>query len=87
MMHLVSTNETLQFSHSHAEQSFFDWYFRFERWTLPVKYNAVAGHLKRNGEVTNGGTKPVIIHYSWAKPMELHPDTAPEQKIAVGCAV
>jgi len=85
MMHLVSTNETLQFSKSHAEQSFFDWYFRFDRWSLPVKYNAVAGHLKENGQFTNGGTKPVIIHYSWAKPMVLTPDKNHEQKVAMGC--
>ena len=88
MMHLVSSNETLQFSHGHAEQSFFDWYFRFDRWTLPVKYNAVAAHLKdRNGvhKVTNAGTKPVIIHYSWAKPYVLTPDKNSEQTIAVGC--
>ena len=85
MMRLVSTNDTLQFTNSHAEQSFFDWYFRFDRWTLPVKYNAVAGHLKDSGKFTNAGTKPVIIHYSWAKPMVLTPDKNPEQKIAMGC--
>jgi hypothetical protein len=85
MMHLVSTNTTLQFTQNHAEQSFLDWYFRFERWTLPIKYNAI-GHLLRNhGDTTSSGTKPVIVHYSGAKPMILDPEAHHEQALATNC--
>ena len=86
MMHLISTNETLQFSSGHAEQSFVDWYFRFDRWLLPAKYNAIAPLLERNGEITMGGTKPVIVHYARAKPFVLTPDINHEQKFALGCS-
>ena len=83
MMNLVKTNETLQFATSHAEQSFLDWYFRFDRWSLPIKYNAIATLLKDGGMKTNAGTKPVIIHYSGKKPFELTPDVNLEQKAAI----
>ncbi len=85
MMDLVKRNTTLQFAQAHAEQSFLDWYFRFERWTLPVKYNAIGHLLKRQGERTTGGTKPAIVHYSGAKPMTLSPEAHHEQAIATNC--
>lgn len=85
MMHLVSTNETLQFRSTHAEQSFFDWYFRYDRWMLPSKYNAINHLLEENGEATVAGTKPVIIHYARTKSFQLSPESHHEQKIAIGC--
>lgn len=87
MMHLVTTNSTLQFSHQHAEQSFLDWYFRFERWTLPIRYNAIAYLLRDAGNMTSGGTKPVIVHYSGDKneAMKLRPNEHLEQRPAVNC--
>lgn len=87
MMQLVSSNSTLQFSHSHAEQSFLDWYFRYDRWNLPIKYNAISHLLKDYGDHTAGGTAPVIVHYSVAKhySMDLDPGLHHEQVIAMGC--
>ena len=87
MMHLVATNTTLQFSHQHAEQSFLDWYFRFERWTLPIRYNAINYLLRDHGNLTSGGTKPVIVHYAGDKTdaMNLRPLQRLEQRLAVGC--
>jgi len=85
MMHLVRTNETLQFTHHHAEQSFLDWYFRFERWTLPIRYNAISYLLRDNGNITSGGTTPIIVHYAGEKPMTLQPHKHLEQRLAVGC--
>ena len=85
MISLVKKNTTLQFSQGHAEQSFLDWYFRFDRWTLPLKYNSIGHLLKRHGEVTNAGTKPVIVHYSGAKPMVLNADVHHEQVMATNC--
>merc|ERR1711871_367554 len=79
MMHLVSTNTTLQFAPYHAEQSFLDWYFRYDRWTLPIKYNAIGHKLVQKGEFTVGGTKPVIVHYTGVKPLELDPEKHHEQ--------
>ena len=87
MMHLVSTNKTLQFAHQHAEQTFLDWYFRFERWTLPIRYNAINYLLRDNGNLTSGGTKPIIVHYAGDKleAMKLNPEKKLEQRLAVGC--
>lgn len=85
MMHLVSTNTTLQFAHHHAEQSFLDWYFRFERWTLPIRYNAINYLLRDAGNMTSGGSKPIIVHYAGDKPMQLDPSKHLEQITAVGC--
>jgi hypothetical protein len=85
MMHLVKTNETLQFSATHAEQSFFDWYFRYDRWMLPSKYNAIAPLLQNKGEKTYAGTAPAIVHYARAKPFSLTPNENHEQIIATGC--
>ena len=85
MMNLVKKNITLQFAQGHAEQSFLDWYFRFDRWALPLKYNAIGHLLKRKGEITNAGTKPVIVHYTGAKPMKLNPELHHEQAVAINC--
>lgn len=94
MMHIVSTNKTLQFAQYHAEQSFLDWYFRFERWTLPIRYNAINYLLRDGGNMTSGGTKPVIVHYAGDKSqaISLHALAADgqissEQKMAVGCSL
>jgi len=88
MMDLVSSNKTLQFAEHHAEQSFLDWYFRYERWTLPIKYNAIAYQLRdRHGgpNVTTSGAQPVIVHYAGDKPFVLDLQHNPEQNVALGC--
>ena len=82
MMHLVRTNMTLQFAPYHAEQSFLDWYFRYDRWTLPIKYNAIGHKLVQMGDFTSGGTKPVIVHYTKVKQLELDPEKHHEQALA-----
>ena len=85
MMHLAGSNKTLQFAHHHAEQSFLDWYFRFSRWTLPIRYNAINYLLREGGNVTSSGAKPIIVHYAGTKNFELHPDKMLEQRVALGC--
>lgn len=85
MMHLAATNTTLQFARHHAEQSFLDWYFRFSRWTLPIRYNAINYLLREGGNITSSGAAPIIVHYAGTKNFQLHPDKFAEQRAALGC--
>ena len=39
MMEILKKHVELRFSEAHAEQSFFDWYFRYERWILPGMFD------------------------------------------------
>ena len=70
MVSLLASNSVLQFPEGHAEQSFFDWYFRYERWSLPIEYNAM-GHLLQNDSNTRAGLKPIIVHYTRHKPFKV----------------
>ncbi len=49
-----------EYQHGHAEQDFFDKYFKCTRMTLP--------HLSVNGTHMIGGLRPRIVHYTWHKP-------------------
>ena len=73
MMSLVRNYDFLRFSDGHAEQSFQDWYFRYSRWILPIKYNAISHNLDRDG-LTRGGNRPIIAHFTnQPKPIQLDP--------------
>ena len=63
MMKILNENERLRFAKHHAEQTFFDWYFRYERWILPTKYNSISARLLPS-DLTRGGTLPAIVHFT-----------------------
>ena len=45
MIDILGKNSNLHFADAHAEQSFFDWYFRYERWSLPGKIMLACWHV------------------------------------------
>lgn len=61
MSELLHFQEDLRFTLHHAEQDFFDWYFRYERMILPTTYNSMKHLLDSNGRGRNG-LKPIIVH-------------------------
>ena len=67
MVALAMGDERLQFRWGHAEQDFFNWYFRYSRLTLPLMYNAI-GHLLAGGRLLPDGSLPRIVHFTWHKP-------------------
>jgi hypothetical protein len=82
MVQILEKHDYLRFSKGHAEQTFFDWYFRFERWTLPIEYNAIAHKLQSNLQ-TVSGIAPVIVHYAKFKPFTIDTVQHPDQVYAV----
>lgn len=61
MMTLLDSRPSLRFEKNHAEQDFFDWYFRYDRMVLPGKFNSIR-HLLDDRMLTRSGDKPVIVH-------------------------
>ena len=82
MISLLDANSILQYPQGHAEQSFFDWYFRYERWSLPIEYNALS-HLLQNDSKTRAGTKPIIVHYTRDKPFTIDVQSHKEHAYAI----
>jgi Glycosyl transferase family 8 len=83
MIQLLTDNPDLHFTRDHAEQSFFDWYFRYDRWTLPVRYNSISFLLENEGNTSRSGLKPVIVHFAGEKPFFPNPELIKEEKWAV----
>lgn len=75
MVALATGDERLQFWWGHAEQDFFNWYFRYSRLTLPLMYNAI-GHLLADGRLLPDGSSPRIVHFTWHKPFRRQADIA-----------
>jgi hypothetical protein len=67
MISLLRDHPHLRFTKNHAEQDFFDWYFRYNRFILPTTYNSIR-HLLDENNNTRGGEAPVIVHYTSKKP-------------------
>jgi len=67
MLQLVQEHPKLQFRHGAAEQEFFNWYFKYNAFTLPLEYNAMAGPTLE-GNLTVGGRSPKIVHFTEFKP-------------------
>lgn len=63
MRELVNRYPELHFSHAWAEQSFLDWYFHYDRSTLPVAFNAMSHYLD-DQLLTRGGQKAHIVHFT-----------------------
>ena len=66
MEQIVHADEVLQFPYGAAEQSFFDWYFKFRAHVLPLAFNALADRLDDN--LTIGGAPVRVIHHTIEKP-------------------
>lgn len=67
MIHLLESCEATQFRTGWAEQSFLDWYFKFERGTMPsARYNAISHLLDGEGKSADGST-PSIVHFTRRK--------------------
>lgn len=82
MMTLLNHNMKLRFQQSHAEQSFLDWYFKYDRWALPMEYNAISNLLLPPLFKTLGGNDPVIIHFTENKPFTPNEQKYPSHKFA-----
>jgi hypothetical protein len=63
MINLLTNNQALQFANYHAEQDFFDWYFRYDRFILPTRYNSIR-HLLDPNDLNRAGDAPIIVHYT-----------------------
>lgn len=69
-----------------SEQSFLDWYFRYDTLSLPFQYNANAHQhpdLATQGTVT--GLQPTLVHFADKKPWEV-PTDDPLHKYANPCS-
>ena len=77
MLRLASSNELLQFQYTNAEQDYFDWYFKYTRYTLPLEYNALPDRL--DGNVTLGGVIPRVVHHTQFKPFKRIPNAPGHQ--------
>jgi hypothetical protein len=63
MLQILEAYPKLRFTFGTAEQDFLTWYFRYVSMTLPLEYNAQASQ-SLIGNVTVGGMRPRIIHYT-----------------------
>ena len=77
MLQLAEGDALLQFQYANAEQDFFDWYFKYTRYTLPLEYNALPDRLI--GNVTVGGVKPRVVHHTQFKPFTRLPNAPGHQ--------
>ncbi len=71
MLQLAKDDTLLQFQYANAEQDFFDWYFKYTRYTLPIEYNALPDRMI--GNVTLGGVTPRVVHHTQYKPFKRIP--------------
>lgn len=71
MLKLVTNDPLLQFQYTNAEQDFFDWYFKYTRYTIPIEYNALPDRL--DGNLTVGGAPPKVVHHTQFKPFKRIP--------------
>jgi hypothetical protein len=71
MLQLAKDDTLLQFQYANAEQDFFDWYFKYTRYTLPLEYNALPDRMI--GNVTLGGVMPRVVHHTQFKPFKRIP--------------
>lgn len=69
MLELLRTRPKLQFTMGNAEQEFLSWYFRYEAWILPPKYNTMVEPSLINGK-TFGLSPAKILHFTKHKPFE-----------------
>lgn len=49
-----------------STQDFLDWYFKFDRWLLPIEYNSLQPMTM--GNQTLSGTVAKIVHFTEEKP-------------------
>ena len=73
MIELAASDPLLQFRECSAEQDFIDYYFKYQRYVLPIEYNAIAHLLVANGTMTWAGTRPRIVHFTNHKPFTKDP--------------
>jgi alpha-N-acetylglucosamine transferase len=71
MRQLAEQDRILQFPYSNAEQDFFDWYFKYTAYTMPLEFNALADRLENN--LTIGGAPPRVVHHTMYKPFKRIP--------------
>ena len=74
MLELVAADPDLHFQDVFAEQSFFEWYFKYTGLRLPMEYNAAYFALEECGGTTCGGIKPKVVHFAYGprgKPMNI----------------
>ena len=71
MLKLVTNDALLQFQYTNAEQDFFDWYFKYTRYSIPIEYNALPDRLE--GNLTVGGVPPRVMHHTQFKPFKRIP--------------
>jgi len=64
MIFQIENNQSLQFQNSDAEQGFFNYYFQFVRFLLPLDYNFLA-HRHWNSHLR---THAKVLHYTTYKP-------------------
>jgi hypothetical protein len=66
----------------HSKIYFIYRYFRYDRWSLPIAYNAI-GHLLKDNMVTYAGTAPIIVHYTKYKPFRTEVEKYKEHYFAI----
>lgn len=77
MLKLVTNDALLQFQYTNAEQDFFDWYFKYTRYSIPIEYNALPDRL--DGNLTVGGVRPKVVHHTQIKPFKRIPNAPGHQ--------
>lgn len=75
MLEIVSGDESLRYTETLAEQSFFVWYFGYTGLRLPMIYNANSRHVSDSG-LTAGGEKALVLHFAEEKPMDVSVDSS-----------
>lgn len=66
MVALLDQCPPLRFGRMTAEQDFLDWFFRYERISLPLSFNHMSHMLDARG-LTLGGLEPNMIHFTREK--------------------
>ena len=63
MLNIVEKDKSKRFSRKLSEQSFFEWYFEFTGFRLPMIYNANFNRLTEDG-LTASGSAPFMVHFA-----------------------
>lgn len=67
MLQMPTECTYLQYRSEWAEQSFLDWYWKFERLALPPGYNMLVHWVNQQGFALDGSAPPRIIHFTRRK--------------------
>lgn len=62
----ASAHFTTMMLQRHHPQDFLDWYFKFDRWLLPIDYNSL--QPMTHGNQTLSGATAKIVHFTEEKP-------------------